>query len=100
MEAGLESATQGKSTHGNIITRAVGAESTLDVDLLYLDFADGDRYLLCSDGLDKELAPSVIASILGHGGCQTSAHALIRAALEQGARDNVTVVVLQCDKKI
>ena len=94
----MEGAGRGKNTRCNVITRAVGAEPTLDVDLLYIEFVDGDRYLLCSDGLDKELEPSLIGSILGRGDCQTSAKALIDEALEQGARDNVTVVVLHCDR--
>lgn len=78
----------------NIITRAVGADAELIVDRLDIDIAKGDRFLLCSDGLDKEVEPGLIATILGQGDEKSSAGALIDAALAHGARDNVTVVVV------
>jgi serine/threonine protein phosphatase PrpC len=96
MAAGL--LEQGENAHCNVITRAVGAEDTLEVEHLYMDLVDGDRYLLCSDGLDKELSPDVIGVILGQGDCESSACALIKTALEHGARDNVTVVVMEFKK--
>ena len=82
----------------NIITRAVGAEAVLELDRRDVDFRDGDIFLLCSDGLDKELESDRIASVLGHGNEKSMAEALITAALEQGARDNVTVVVIRCER--
>lgn len=82
----------------NIITRAVGADATLNLDRREVDFRKGDLFLLCSDGLDKELDPNRIANLLGQGDEKTTARALIDAALEQGARDNVTVVVVRCER--
>ena len=56
--------------------------------------SDGDRYLLCSDGLSDMLSDSEIAAILsGTATAQDCAEKLVAAALEQGGRDNITVIV-------
>lgn len=77
------------------ITRAVGGEDTLLMDVLQEQVRVGDRYLLCSDGLTRELAAAQIAQLLGIGDVETSTDALIEATLDAGARDNVTVVVVE-----
>lgn len=77
------------------ITRAVGGEGTLSLDVRRDRVRLGDRYLLCSDGLTHELPDDVIAQLLGRGDVGDSANALIEATLRTGARDNVTVVVVE-----
>lgn len=76
------------------ITRAVGGEGTLLLDVRRDQVLPGDRYLLCTDGLTHELADAHIEQLLANGDVEQSADALIRATLEAGARDNVTVVVI------
>ncbi|MET0499087.1 MAG: protein phosphatase 2C domain-containing protein [Steroidobacteraceae bacterium] len=76
------------------ITRAVGGEYTLLLDVYRDRVRPGDRYLLCSDGLTREVSAPQIAVLLGKGDAQTSTAALIRATLRAGAHDNVTVVVV------
>lgn len=76
------------------ITRAVGGEGTLLLDVRRDQVLPGDRYLLCTDGLTHELADAHIEQLLANGDVEQSAEALIRATLEAGARDNVTVVVI------
>jgi serine/threonine protein phosphatase PrpC len=76
------------------ITRAVGGEDTLLLDVRRDRVRLGDRYLLCSDGLTRELADERIVSLLSEGEAHQSAQALIDATLQSGARDNVTVVVI------
>jgi len=85
---------QGAGGHCNAITRAVGADDELELDAGTCDALPGDRFLLCSDGLDKELGASEIAAQLAMGDCRASAAALIEAALAREGRDNVTVVVV------
>jgi serine/threonine protein phosphatase PrpC len=65
------------------------------LELQLIDVRDDDVYLLCTDGLDKEVDDAAIATILRSGDCRTNAQVLIEAALENGARDNVTVVVVR-----
>ena len=79
----------------NVITRAIGGQSELLLDVLRFKAQAGDRYLLCSDGLDKEVSEAEIQSLLGNGSCQTGAETLIEAALNGLGRDNITVVVSQ-----
>lgn len=77
------------------ITRAVGGEGTLTLDIRKDQVRAGDRYLLCSDGLTRELNEAQIAAALSTGDVQSSARALIDATLRAGARDNVTVVIVE-----
>jgi serine/threonine protein phosphatase PrpC len=77
------------------ITRAVGGEDTLLLDVRRDRVRLGDRYLLCSDGLTRELTDDRIAELMGGEDLQQSAKALIDATLQAGARDNVTVVIIE-----
>lgn len=77
------------------IMRAVGGEDTLLLDVRRERVRLGDRYLLCSDGLTRELTPARIATLLGEGEIHHSAQALLDATLAAGARDNVTIVVIE-----
>jgi protein phosphatase len=77
------------------ITRAVGGESTLALDVRRDKVHLGDRYLLCSDGLTRELSDTQIAAAMAAPDVQSCAKKLIEATLKAGARDNVTVVVVE-----
>lgn len=79
----------------NIVTRAVGADVTLDVDIVTVPFIAGDRVVLCSDGLtacvgDQSIAAHVAAAHTPEDAC----HALLTEALEYGAPDNVSAIVV------
>jgi serine/threonine protein phosphatase PrpC len=78
----------------NVITRAVGAAEQLFVDVDLLELQDNDRILLCSDGLLKEVSQPEIAENMQTGSCQEVCNDLLELALERGARDNVTVIVI------
>lgn len=78
----------------NVITRAVGSQQVLELDQVSFPLQAGDIYMLCSDGLSKMIAEDEIARCLGQANSHNSVHALIQAALEQGADDNVTTAVI------
>ncbi len=79
----------------HVITRSLGSGEHLDIDWWSIEPKPGDRYLLCSDGLTKELHASEIHHLLTYSPDPTSAaQALLDAALNAGARDNVSVVVV------
>lgn len=83
-------AFQGK----NVITRAVGADDS-DADYWMHPIVQNERLLLCSDGLTGEASDEEIRELLlATPGAQPAADALVRRALENGGRDNVTVIVL------
>jgi serine/threonine protein phosphatase PrpC len=79
----------------HILYRAVGIEESLRLDYATQQAALHDRYLLCSDGLHGCLPESRIAQILGElADPETTARALVDAALAAGSEDNVTALVL------
>ncbi len=79
--------------HRNLILRAVDGVHETDPDLFYVDLAPGDRILLCSDGASGVLGSDRLGDILGTGTIDYAVVELIRASLEAGSSDNITVVV-------
>jgi protein phosphatase len=81
--------------YGNVITRAVGPSESVRPDYVRLDVVDGDRFVICSDGLTKELTDYGIQHFLVANADPADAiAAMMDAALENGGRDNITIVVL------
>lgn len=79
----------------NIITRALGADSDVDVDLFELDWAKGDMLMLCTDGLSAMLEEGNMIQILSsEAPLETKCDELCESALENGGRDNITVILL------
>ncbi len=79
--------------HRNLILRAVDGVHETEPDLFEVDLAAGDRLLLCSDGCSGVLDTDRLADILGTGSIDYAVVELIRASLDAGSTDNVTVVV-------
>jgi serine/threonine protein phosphatase PrpC len=77
------------------ITRAVGGEPTLDLDVHRDRVHPGDRFLLCSDGLTRTVSDEKLQSWMGQDDIRRIANGLIAAALEAGGPDNVTAVVVE-----
>jgi len=83
----------------SIITRALGPEPDVEVDTFTVAAADGDVYLLCSDGLTSMVADATVADIMRAApDITTAADRLVAAALEAGGRDNVTVVLFRIEE--
>ena len=82
----------------NVVTRSLGSDSMPAVDLWVFPPHVGERFLICSDGLNGELGDDQIATLLGdHEDPHDAAVALVDAAVAAGGRDNVTVVVVALD---
>ena len=79
----------------NMVTRAVGVTDELLLEMDLLELADGDCFLLCSDGLDKHLSDDEIAQHLRGAVPASAARALIDLTLARGAVDNVSVCVVK-----
>lgn len=81
--------------YGNVITRAVGPSAGVTPDYVRLDVQDGDRFVICSDGLTKELTDyGILHFLLQHDDPEAAVAGMLDAALENGGRDNVTIIVL------
>jgi type VI secretion system protein ImpM len=79
----------------NAITRAVGVQSTLALDLLREKAVAGDRYLLCSDGLTRTVSEPQIEALMENADIAVVVQELISATLAAGAPDNVTVLIAE-----
>jgi protein phosphatase len=85
----------------NIITRALGVEETVKVDIKNVSWQPGDVFLLCSDGLYSMVPDKGIAAILARGDdLDTTAKALIDEANARGGLDNISVVLFCPDGSI
>jgi protein phosphatase len=79
----------------NVITRAIGVDPHVPADLFTLDPVPGDRFLLCSDGLFRELSDDQIAALLRRlADPEDAARELVTEAKFRGGSDNITVIVV------
>ena len=81
----------------HVLSQCLGREDTeeRDIDVDYLELKEGDRLLLCSDGLTEELPDGEILNTLKSiRACNFAAEQLINIANEKGGRDNITVIII------
>lgn len=85
------------ATHpdSNVITRAVGTNNELYVDVEMFDVQFGDTFLLCSDGLYNAVDKEMLLKQVAKNDQKATVDGLIHAALQNGATDNVSVIVVK-----
>lgn len=81
--------------HSEAITRAVGAYIHVDLELRMLASEPGDLYLLCSDGLYKELSDNEITETVSTYPMEECTDKLLDAALRRRGRDNITIMLVK-----
>ncbi len=80
----------------HVITRAIGTRPSVEAEICEIEAERGDLYLLCSDGLTREIADAEIERILAREApLADRSQALLDAALGAGGRDNITVVLVE-----
>lgn len=96
IDAGLISIEQAAtSSIKNLVTRALGVEDAVALDVNEHVVEPGDLYLLCSDGLSDMVSDELIARIVGEDtGLDQKADLLISTANENGGRDNISVLMV------
>ncbi len=93
---GLPRAEARNNEHKNIITRAVGAEETVQIDYFKVSLEEGDVVLMCTDGLTNMLEDEEIRMILESSrDIVEKAEKLVWAANERGGSDNISVVLIE-----
>ena len=81
------------------LTRTLGVEESVEVDVMSVIASPGDRVLLCSDGLSNELSPETIAQLASAPvPLEEAVAALIDAARSAGGRDNISAILLEFDE--
>ena len=97
-EPGLDEAYLSRHPMRHVLTNVIGARETIEVQVTERTLAPGERLLLCSDGLYRELGDARIASILSEQSPVASvADRLIETALSGTAADNITALLIGCD---
>lgn len=96
IDAGLITPEQAlTAANKNLVTRALGVEDVVVLDVTEHRVESGDIYLMCSDGLSDMVRDKVIADImLGHATLEQKSRQLINAANANGGRDNISVVLV------
>src|SRR5207237_9298300 len=80
----------------NVISRALGAEASVEVDMKAFDAEDGTVFLLCSDGITRHIPDPELSAILRDADSLEEACAeMKRRCLERGAEDNLTAVCVR-----
>ncbi|MDH7571714.1 MAG: Stp1/IreP family PP2C-type Ser/Thr phosphatase [Armatimonadota bacterium] len=93
----LDAETAARSPFRNVITRSMGAEPTVAVDLFHETLQPGDILLLCTDGLTGHLSDPQLAAIATATSPSVACMELIDAANEAGGKDNITVLIARVD---
>jgi len=99
LDAGLITPEEAaRSMNRNLVTRALGVEPEVSLEIHDHEVRSGDLYLLCSDGLTDMLADSVIAELMRAGDQLTSLAAeLVEAANSAGGRDNISLILIRAE---
>lgn len=100
VESGIiNSDTADHHPDANVITRALGVEQSLVLDMDYADLCPGDVFLICSDGLSNGLTNSDIKqALLNFDDAQTAVQQLVSTTLRGPAADNITACVVRVIK--
>lgn len=79
----------------NIITRSVGFQDEVDIDVLVKVPRCGDRFLLCSDGLTNMVGDNEILEVVKENSIEEACHILVDMANARGGDDNITVILTE-----
>ena len=98
-EGRLDPEAAARDPRRHVITRALGAEDGIRVDVVTVDRLPGDRFLLCSDGIHGQLDDATIGRVLtGPSEPGAAADELVSLADAAGGEDNATVIVIDADR--
>lgn len=101
INAGLITAEQAKySANKNLVTRALGVDPEVELELKEYDVEAGDIYLLCSDGLSDLVEDEVIQTALNSlsSNLADAAQVLVQMANDNGGKDNISVILVKVNR--
>ena len=85
----------------NYITRAVGVDKEVEVDIFEVDLTEGDKILLCSDGLSNMIDDKEIYDIISKSeSLETAVDTLIETANEKGGTDNISAILINYEREV
>ncbi len=96
VRAGLLTEEQARShAQRNVITRCLGTQSEVEVDIFAEELEEGDSFILCSDGLSGFVTDDDLRAIINQYVPQESVYHLVERANENGGPDNITAIVVR-----
>jgi len=96
VDAGMLTSEEAEThENANLITRAVGAAETVDVDIVSGEAKAGDQFLLASDGVTRVVRDDELAAELDRGPPAQAADNLVDAVLARGAPDNLSLIIVK-----
>jgi len=85
----------------NIITRAIGVDETVVLDNFECRLKEGDKILLCSDGLNRMVPQAKMEKILKKDiSIEVAGETLVQAAIQQGGADNITIILIKLGNEV
>jgi protein phosphatase len=78
-----------------VLTRAVGIGPDVELEVGEFPVGEGDRLVICSDGLHRELGDHDIETVTAAGDIEPAVDGLLQMALSRGGRDNIAVIVAE-----
>ncbi len=97
-------ATEDQQVYGpdlkHLLTRGIGIENEVKPDFCESPYFEGDRFIICSDGLSDKVSPDEILDIASVGGPRKTCRTLVDLANDRGGDDNTTVIALAVGKKM
>ncbi|MDH3354469.1 MAG: Stp1/IreP family PP2C-type Ser/Thr phosphatase [Chromatiales bacterium] len=94
-EGFMNQAEARESVSNNVITRALGTDSEVQGEIQQQDISQGDRYLLCSDGLSDMIESTDIHNLMGEASMEVAVDKLIALANVNGGSDNISVILVE-----
>ncbi|CDM69075.1 protein phosphatase [Clostridium bornimense] len=79
----------------NIITRALGTNDSIDIDVYKLELSGREKFILCTDGLSNYVEQDEMLSIVSKENCKEACLDMVELAKSRGGRDNITVIVFE-----
>ncbi len=86
--------------HKNVLSRSVGTQPHVEIDLLLVDVVPGDKFVLCSDGLTDLIMPPEILHTTLNLSPREAVSRLIERANEEGGLDNITVIIVEASGEL
>ena len=93
--------TEAEAEHhpmGHVLTRAVGVDASVRIDVRQVDIAPEDIFLICSDGLTACANEAEIRDVVSEYGASRACARLVEICLDRGAPDNVSIITVACDE--
>ena len=83
----------------HVLTAVIGGQDQVDVDVTEHIMDEGQRLVICSDGVYRGVSDELLCELTSDGSVENAAAAIVAAALERDSRDNISAIVVELRTK-